>query len=256
MNRTLFAMLAAAALVACDDGAPATPTLPTVEIPNPPERPDEPRPPVEQPDEPEPPVERPDEPEAPVIERPAPAPVDIGHGATGRAEIAPPTPTKYPTSRARRRMNIDQLDAAFRRTSGGIGWTEMRGAVEVNLFEDLAATLGKPDYIQITTESLEPSALFQKFLDDAARKVCAAIVARDRQTPADAVLIPADDRDPDVHLRDLLLRWHGRDLSLDSPDLMHWRWLYDSVSFVTGDADTAWHAVCGALYTHPDFYSY
>lgn len=255
MNRSLIALFAIAALVACDDGGPATPTPPAVEVPNPPERPD-PRPPVEPPEEPEIPIETPDEPEPPEAERPAPARVDIGHGAGGRVEIAPPTPTKYPTSRARRRMNIDQLDAAFRRVSGGIGWTEMRGQIEVNLFEDLAATLGKPDYIQITTESLEPSALFQKFLDDAARKVCAAVVERDRATPAAAVLIPQADIDPDVHLRHLLLRWHGRDVPLDSPDLMHWRWLYDSVSFVTGDDDAAWHAVCATLYTHPDFYSY
>ncbi|MEZ4467376.1 MAG: hypothetical protein R3F43_23755 [bacterium] len=60
--------------------------------------------------------------------------------------------------------------------SGGTGWTETRGATEVDLFEELAATLGRPDYVQVTTEDLDPSALFLKFLDDAARSVCARTV--------------------------------------------------------------------------------
>lgn len=252
MNRTLIAMLAAGALVACGEDDAGTKT-PTFSVPEAPETPSEPEAPVERPD---PPVERPDE----VAPRPGPSAMDVDGENVGQAELAPPAPVRYPTSRARRRMNVDQLDAAFRRTSGGIGWTEQRGNNTINLFEELSATLGKPDYIQITSESLEPSALFQKFLDDAGRKVCAEIVERDRRSPADAVLLPDAGPDGEVdidgHLRHLVLRWHGRDLALDSPDLMHWRWLYDSVDFVGKDDATAWEAVCATLYTHPDFYSY
>ena len=39
-------------------------------------------------------------------------------------------------------MDIDQLDTAIRQVTGGIGWTERRGNTTVNLFEELAGTLG------------------------------------------------------------------------------------------------------------------
>ena len=95
-------------------------------------------------------------------------------------DLAPPVEPPVAEARARRRMNLDQLDAAFRRTSGGIGWTEMRGNREVNLLVELSATLGKPDYVQITTEDLDPSALFNKFLDDAARSICERMITHGR----------------------------------------------------------------------------
>lgn len=261
MNRATLALCAilAAGLVACDPEAP-TPA-PEPEAPEAPEAPEQPQ----EPEQPEPEQPEPEQPEPEARpgedgpERPRPAPVDVDTVNGGQADLAPTPAPWQPPNRARRRMNIDQLDAAFRRTSGGIGWTEMRGNREVNLFEELSATLGKPDFIQITTESLEPSALFQKFLDDASRQVCARMVEVDQQRGAEPVLLPAPDAagdvDIDAHLQHLVLRFHGRDLPIDSPDLMHWRWLYDSVVFV-GDDVTGWQSVCATLFTHPDFYSY
>ncbi len=253
MNRATVALCAllAASLAACDPDTAPTPTPA-------PEQPEQPEPEQPEPEQPEQP-ETPERPEAPEETRPVPAPVDVDTVGDRPAELAPaPEPWQAP-ARARRRMNIDQLDAAFRRTSGGIGWTETRGNREVNLFEELSATLGKPDYIQITNESLEPSALFQKFLDDAARQVCARMIEADQARGATPILLPVADEagemDVDRHLQGLLLRFHNRDLSLDSPDLMHWRWLYDTSTFV-GDEVTAWQAICATLFTHPDFYSY
>jgi hypothetical protein len=71
--------------------------------------------------------------------------------------------------RPRRRMNLEQLDRAIQQVSGGLMWSERRNNNDVNLFESLSSTLGKPDFIEQTHEDLTPSSLFIKFLDDAAR---------------------------------------------------------------------------------------
>ncbi len=155
-------------------------------------------------------------------------------------------------------MNVDQLNASMMAASGGIAWTERRNNRDVNLFETLSATLGKPNYTTITNEDLEPSALFQKFLGDAARSVCAQMLERDLSGEHGLVLLPVDNRAEaiDEHLQYLIGRFHSRMLSLDSRDLAQWRWLYDSSWFVTRDANSAWNSVCVALFIHPDFYTY
>ena len=166
-------------------------------------------------------------------------------------------PAREPAERARRRMNIDQLEAAFLRVSGGLNWTERRNGRDESLFRTLSVTLGKPDFIQTTNEVLEPTALFQKFLDDAARQVCGKMVERD-QSSAQPILVPKDLSDDKVndHLAHLVLRFHSRSLAENSPDLAQWRWLYDTVSAVENDQSLRWATVCTALFTHPDFYSF
>ena len=82
----------------------------------------------------------------------------------------PPPPVELP-HRARRRLNLDQLDRALEQAVG-LPWVERRGGVDVHQLTTLASTLGKPDYLQQTVEDLTPSALFLKFLDDAARELC------------------------------------------------------------------------------------
>lgn len=179
-------------------------------------------------------------------------------------------PEVEPLVRARQRMNLDQLSAAISRASGGIGWTEGAGNNEKDLFVELAATLGSPDYIEITTEDLDASALFHKFLDDAARQVCTTLVDQEAADPTlERTLMkyvePSDTlaTNPDGvtdNLRYLLLRFHGHRVNADTPVLEQWRWLFQTVStFSAGDAlgpATGWRAVCVALITHPDFYSY
>ena len=186
-------------------------------------------------------------PDAPDPATPEPTAVAVGPGT--EAELAPPLepePVEAP-ARQRRRMNVDQLAVAMRQVSGGIGWTERRGNNEFDLFEELSITLGKPDYIQRTNEDLSPSALFQKFLDDAARSICERMIEREPR------LAPAGDVDVDEHLRELVRRFHGR---LEVPEVAAWRWLYQSARFVGGEPTVAWHGVCVALFTHPDFYTY
>lgn len=179
----------------------------------------------------------------------------------GEVSLLPPPP-----SRLRQRMNLDQLAATIDRTTGGLAWTEGTGANQTDLFRELAATLGKPDYVQITQEDLSPSSLFQKFLDDAARDVCLKLVTVETTAPEleRHLMIhvePTDDLEAmsegiDANLQELLLRFHGKRLEADAPELVQWRWLATSVANVTQSPTQAWRAVCVALITHPQFYSY
>jgi len=191
---------------------------------------------------------------------PVPAADPVAASPAGQSELLPDP------LRGRRRMDIDQLSASIRVVTGGIGWTEQQGATEVDLFEQLSRTLGKPDYLELTAEDLTPSLLFQKFLDDAARSVCDRLIERELGSlAADRVLMVhagPQDRIEDAaaqieeNLRALLLRYHGRALPAGSDELNPWMWLFESTQHTSGDPVAAWRAVCVGLMTHPDFYSY
>lgn len=211
-----------------------------------------------------PPVTNPEPAKKP--EKPAPIDGNLGDGVSVDLTPAAPAPT-----RARRRMNVDQLDAAIRRVSGGIGWTTGAGwqgkTVGSNNFEQLAATLGKPNYTDLTTEDLDAGALFQKFLGDAASSVCGKLSARELTVPtsADRVLMrfvePTDTATSnkagiDANLAYLMLRYHGRKVAADSPELEGWRFLFESATKVSKSPVTAWRAVCVGLMQHPRFFTY
>ena len=194
-----------------------------------------------------------------------PAMGEVIHGSFGEAidvDLLPPAPVDTPLGRNRRRVDLDQLDALIRAATGGIGW-EIGGK---NQFVDLALTLGKPDYLDQTNEDLEPTALFQKFLSDAARAVCRDTRIRDEKlAAAQRVLMmasgPTDTMATspaaiDLNLRALLLRYHGRSVALDAPELEHWRWLYETAELKLTSPAAAWQVVCVGLITHPDFYTY
>jgi hypothetical protein len=188
----------------------------------------------------------------------------------GHEGLLVPRPTVAPVpealTRSRRRMDLDQLSSAIRQVTGGIGWTEPRGSTRVDLFEDLSATLGKPDFTTRTEEDLAPSAIFQKFLDDAARGVCAELVSADprRDRAERTFFVTAEPTDtagarPDAveaNLRELLVRFHGRSFPAGDPGLEPWRWLLRRLEHQGVAPDAAWTALCVALMTHPDFYSY
>ena len=177
--------------------------------------------------------------------------------------------------RPRRRMNLDQLDRAIRQVSGGLFWSERRNNQDQNLFESLSATLGKPDFIQRTTEDLTPSALFMKFLDDASRQVCGKRIELDIAAASDPRIEPASGdvvlwgtlspelsstEDPEAinqQVRSLVLRFHSRALPAgESARLAYWRWLFETASLVDQSPVSGWRALCIGLINHPDFYSY
>ena len=169
-----------------------------------------------------------------------------------------------PTTRPRRRLDIDQLNAAIHDVTGGIAWTDPNTGE--NLFHTLSATLGKPDYAQATNENLATTALFQKFLNDASRFVCHELMNRELNNPnAEKILFaavtPEDtyETNPDAvmaNLRSLLLRFHGRHLQPGDPGLELWRWFFDSSEHVAEAPAIAWRTVCAGLISHPDFYMY
>lgn len=193
-----------------------------------------------------------------------PVSVDVAPGPN--VGLTPPQAPPERVLRSRKRMELEQLSKSLKQVTDGIGWTEMRGNTEVDLFDDLGSTLGRADYIQITQEDLEPSAMFQKFLNDAARSVCARLLDREMRAPlGQRILIvqssPSDKIETrperiNADLQAAILRFHGRSLASDAPELESWRWLFRSAEHVSGDPVEAWRAVCIGLITHPDFYTY
>ena len=195
-----------------------------------------------------------------------PDPVSVVVTPGGESELDPYVEPPEAPRRSRRRMDLDQLDASIRAVTGGIGWTERSGNNDINLFEQLASTLGKPDYAEITDEDLEPTAMFQKFLDDAARKVCADLMdAEAARASADRTFFVHAEPDdawsshPDAakaNLRYLLLRFHGKKVAVDDPRMNPWTWLMQSAEHVGAEAPDVWRTVCVGLIVHPDFYTY
>jgi len=189
-------------------------------------------------------------------------PVEPVDGKLGDGVSAALIPIEEDPTRRRRRMDIDQLNQTIIRVTGGIGWTQ----ANKNQFDVLASTLGKPDYIDLTKEDFEPSALFQKFLDDAARAVCYELVKKELSVPSNKRVFmvyssPYNtwDDDPaaiDKNLTHLILRYHGRDLKEKPAELQQWRWLYRSAEHVSKKPVTAWRTVCIGLMNHPYFYTY
>ena len=177
------------------------------------------------------------------------------------ADLVRPLPLE-PDTRVRRRMDVDQLAASVERVTG-FPWTDSDGN---DRFEELASTLGKPDYIDSMQEDLAPSLVFQKFLSDAAHATCDRLMLAEYARAHDARVyfvhvdenstVESNPAGVDANLRHLLLRFHGRRLGEGAPELARWSWLLESATFVTGEPRRGWHSVCVGLMTHPDFYTY
>ncbi len=187
-----------------------------------------------------------------------------GQDEVGTADLTPaPEPPEEPY-RSRKRMDVDQLDAAMQVVAGGILWSD--DGDEDSDFQELAATLGVPDYAIVTQEVLDPSALFQKFLSDAARSVCGDVLEAELSglliqpvlfvhvNPTDTLETALEQ--VNANIQDMLLRFHGRHVEIDSPALAQWRWLFHTVSQLEQDPALGWRAVCVALFTHPEFFTY
>jgi len=214
--------------------------------------------------EPDPVAPVPPEPPAPAT--PDPDPVGVGMNPHGEGTLLPIPPGPDEGLRGRRRMDIDQLDASIQRVTGGIAWTEGDGTSGDNLFEEMSLTLGKPDFLDATQEDLSVSLLFTKFLGDAARSVCAKLVARELTVTAEErvlmvmaspeTTVAQDSAAIEANMRYLLLRYHGQDLAQGDAGVTRWTWLFESSVHVSGDPVAGWQTVCVGLITHPDFYSY
>jgi hypothetical protein len=172
-------------------------------------------------------------------------------------------------TRPRRRMTVKQLDSAIRLATGGIGWDDSdqnSGSVWV----DLEATLGVPDFFRRVHVDLDPGMTFHKFLGDGANVVCTKLINHEQNIAADKRVFlvhlppgtnPLDDpAATDANIKMLLLRFHGKSVPLDSPQLQPWRNLVNTIAANAGpwwgDWLEAWTGMCVALLKHPNFYSY
>ena len=54
----------------------------------------------------------------------------------------------------------------------------------------------------------------------------------------------------------LLRRYHGREVASGAPELERFERLFANATRIGGRPQHGWRAVCIALVTHPDFYSY
>ena len=180
----------------------------------------------------------------------------------GSVDLSPDRPEPEVGVRNRMRMDLDQLNRAMVDATG-FEWTD--GENGPPMFERLASTLGKPNFIENTLEDLSPSLLFHKFLDDGARFVCTKLTAAEKERDAtERIFLGALNLDApfansdavDATLAQALLRFHGRYVSADSPELEVWRWLLENTPTSEDDPLMAWTNVCAGLITHPDFYAY
>jgi hypothetical protein len=199
---------------------------------------------------------------------------NVHHDQIAQVSLMPKPPTEEAPFRSRRRMDLDQLNAAIKTVTGGLEW-EINGQ---NQFVALASTLGKPEFATITQEDLDPTAMFLKFLNDASRDVCFRLAEADAQrAPANRILfhhaspeatLSAEPNAIELNLVYLLKRFHGmssiascEDCDEGDPnalgnELQQWVWLYQAAEHVSSSPSIAWRTVCVALINHPDFYMY
>jgi hypothetical protein len=179
-----------------------------------------------------------------------------------------------PPSRGVRRMHIDTLQAAMSKVAGNdlygapIEW-KFNGK---NGFSDGAfgKALGRPDFQASTDESGVSSALYLKFVGDAARDICTQMAKNDqlRKDPATRALFPkaavdgsATDASITENLQYLVLRFVGLRLAADDAMIPALRGVYDAGvqaaapnAQITAPAE-GWRGVCVALFESPLFHN-
>jgi hypothetical protein len=183
-----------------------------------------------------------------------------------------------PTSAKIKRLLVDQIIdslpvvAGQKKNGEDMNWVisiEELGKT-YDAFLLLARTLGKPDFVEVTQQNREPSALYIKFMGDMALDVCDSVVEADavQSDPEDRVLTrfivsePATDQEINDNLRYLTLRFFGHRVADDDDEsLADLRGVY-SAAFdeapggTDNKASLGWHAVCVALLTSPSFHLY
>jgi hypothetical protein len=172
-------------------------------------------------------------------------------------------PEQVPETKRIRRLTADQFFASLN-VATGQRWDDE---------EQFAATLGRPDFAEVTVEGREMSVGFAKLAGDAARETCRRAVEQDRGTADQASRVilrrisSIDQLDPfdtnvGDNLRYLVLRFHGV-YAIDDDDRRLQPWftvLQDGLSATDeerfAEAEDRWIAVCTGLALHPDFLTY
>lgn len=172
-------------------------------------------------------------------------------------------PEQVPETKRIRRLTADQFFASLN-VATGQRWDDE---------EQFAATLGRPDFAEVTVEGREMSVGFAKLAGDAARETCRRAVEQDRGTADQASRVilrrisSIDQLDPfdanvGENLRYLVLRFHGV-YAIDDEDRRLQPWftvLQDGLNATDeerfAEAQDRWIAVCTGLALHPDFLTY
>ncbi len=199
-------------------------------------------------------------------------------GNVGSLDHPPVDPARVVVSASAQRLSVEQLRRTFPIVMGndakgeGITWLDgKKPGLDVD-----SDTLGEADYIMLTDDIKDPSPLYVKLMDDAARSVCGQALDMDYATPDAAqrtLLRLVDTADTlasnaagvDKNLKMLKLRMHGVKIAeSDTTTIAPLRTLFTSV--VDGLAQGAmpteaqvkegWRAVCVALLTAPEFHLY
>lgn len=178
----------------------------------------------------------------------APAPEAVGRTPTSDLPADHPAVGQLGVlSRGPRRMSVDQLERSLDRiVNAPIG--------TVKLPADLAVTLGKPDFIRSTEESLLPSPLFMKFMMDLGGIICTNIGDGDALRPEqDRVFLRYPDRDD--NLAYMLLRFTGIEGEAAAPYMERLRRVHDAAAG-SPRPQAGYEAACLALFTSPEFLLY
>jgi hypothetical protein len=190
--------------------------------------------------------------------------------------------------RAPRRLDVDQLRAALLAATG-FTWVASRRVSDpdspsgfsqlpdADMLEAYSATLGRPDYVNATSESLEPAVTFAKLSGDAARVACRLAVRADLEgkTPPNRILRHIGPNETAqnraavrTNLRYLVLRFWGRKVGDEDPSLEPLATLFERASTASASTDQngtkrpaatpadGWRAVCIAMATDPQFLTY
>lgn len=176
-----------------------------------------------------------------------------------------------PASAGSQRLSVRQLANSMTVALGGSTWL----VGTANGFDSRARTLGEPDYLSVVDENLEPSALFLKFMDDAAKDACTRAANADQTKAANQRVlyrsvsltdtVATNRAGVDQNLAYLKLRLHGIKVpTTDDATLAPLRKLFDDA--VKGAAGAAtptaahvkegWRAVCVALLIAPEYHLY
>ena len=150
-------------------------------------------------------------------------------------------------SRGPRRMSVTQLEHSLDAIGSLPDGT-------ITLPENLALTLGRPDYKQVSQESLEPSPLFMKFMLDLGSIYCANLAVYEPTRPADQKFFTRFDT-ADQNISFLLTRFTGIDGADAAPYLLRLQTVYQRASQSTVSL-AGGQAVCVALFTSPEFLLY
>lgn len=185
--------------------------------------------------------------------------VDMGnHPPT--VKLPDPEQNQGHVGRKPRRITVAQLRESILTTTGR-QWSQIN---------NLAASLGQPDYALTVSEATEANLVFAKFVEDGAREVCLAVATADlaRTNPADRVLFPdvtvanrdfttMTDGAIKTNLSYLAVRFWGQPFADAERDA--WATTFKTVAArakTINRPEQAWGAMCVAFMTDPRFITY